>query len=190
MELTLYTRPNCHLCDKAKAAVGEAAVSTRTPIELDEINVDDDPELKARFTNDVPLLFHGHRELFRHHVDAEQLAGYLRGQRFESSLASETCIPARRGTAPLKGSDLAELMRELGDEWRVVDGHHLEREFKFPDFAGALRFTNAVGAVAEEQNHHPDILLKWGSVRVTMWTHTVDGLTRSDFILAAKIDRI
>jgi 4a-hydroxytetrahydrobiopterin dehydratase len=71
----------------------------------------------------------------------------------------------------------------------VVEGHHLEKLYTFKDFAGALAFVNAVGRVAEEQNHHPDITLAWGKVRVTIWTHKIDGLTESDFVLAAKADR-
>jgi 4a-hydroxytetrahydrobiopterin dehydratase len=107
-----------------------------------------------------------------------------------SSLANEKCIPCRGGVPALKGEELAALARELGAEWRVVDEHHLEREFPFPDFAQALAFTNKVGALAEEEGHHPDIYLAWGKVRVTIWTHKVDGLTRSDFVLAAKIERL
>jgi len=107
-----------------------------------------------------------------------------------SSLANEKCIPCRGGVPALKGEELAALARELGADWRVVDEHHLEREFRFPDFAQALAFTNKVGAIAEEEGHHPDIYLAWGKVRVTIWTHKVDGLTRSDFVLAAKIERL
>jgi 4a-hydroxytetrahydrobiopterin dehydratase len=107
-----------------------------------------------------------------------------------SSLANEKCIPCRGGVPALKGEELAALARELGAEWRVVDEHHLEREFPFPDFAQALAFTNKVGALAEEEGHHPDIYLAWGKVRVTIWTHKVNGLTRSDFVLAAKIERL
>jgi 4a-hydroxytetrahydrobiopterin dehydratase len=84
--------------------------------------------------------------------------------------------------------DLAVLLRPL-DGWQVVDGHHLEKTYTFPDFAEALAFTNRVGAIAEEQNHHPDIHLGWGKVRLEIWTHTADGLTRKDFALAAAIDR-
>ena len=69
-------------------------------------------------------------------------------------------------------------------------GHHLEREFKFPDFNNALDFTNRVGALAESEGHHPDIYLAWGKVGIKIWTHKIDGLTESDFVLAAKIDRL
>jgi 4a-hydroxytetrahydrobiopterin dehydratase len=79
---------------------------------------------------------------------------------------------------------------DLPAGWRIVEGHHLEKEFRFPDFAQALAFTNAIGAAAEEMGHHPDILLGWGRVRVTTWTHDAGGLTEKDYALAAKIDRL
>ena len=72
--------------------------------------------------------------------------------------------------------------------WQVVDGHHLEKTYRFADFGEALAFTNRIGAVAERQGHHPDIHLTWGKVGVSIWTHKIDGLTESDFILAAKFD--
>ncbi len=107
-----------------------------------------------------------------------------------STLADRNCIPCRGGVPPLKGAKLAELHRQLADpaQWKVVGEHHIVREFKFSDFRSALAFVNQVGAVAEKQGHHPDILLGWGKVEITTWTHAVDGLTESDFILAAKID--
>lgn len=106
-----------------------------------------------------------------------------------TDLAEKRCVPCRGGVPPLKGAELQNLLGQLGRNWRVVDEHHLEKEFRFADFAQALAFTNAVGAIAEEQDHHPDIYLAWGKVRITIWTHKIDGLTESDFILAAKIDQ-
>ena len=105
-------------------------------------------------------------------------------------LANEKCVPCRGGVPALKGDELRAVAAELGGDWRVVEEHHLEKEFAFLDFKTALAFTNRVGAVAEEEGHHPDIYLAWGKVRVTIWTHKIDGLTRSDFVLAAKIDRV
>ena len=104
-------------------------------------------------------------------------------------LADKKCVPCRGGTPPLKGKELKDL-HKIVPQWNVVEAHHLTREYKFPDFAQALEFVNRVGALAEEQGHHPDILLAWGKVGITLWTHKVDGLTESDFIMAAKIDRI
>jgi 4a-hydroxytetrahydrobiopterin dehydratase len=106
-----------------------------------------------------------------------------------SDLASKTCVPCRGGTPPLKGAELHNFSHQLPN-WNVIDEHHITRNFTFPDFQQALDFVNRVGAVAEEQGHHPDILLTWGKVEITLWTHAVNGLTESDFIMAAKIDRI
>lgn len=74
--------------------------------------------------------------------------------------------------------------------WAVVADHHLQKEWTFPDFATALAFVNQVGALAEAANHHPDVYLTWGKVRLTLWTHTANGLTDKDFALAAEIDRL
>ena len=90
----------------------------------------------------------------------------------------------------LQGAPLRNLLKGLGRGWKVVQGHHLEKEFRFTDFKTALAFTNRVGDVAEAQGHHPDIHLAWGQVRITVWTHAIDGLTESDFVLAAKIERL
>ena len=106
-----------------------------------------------------------------------------------SGLSSKTCIPCRGGVPPLEGKELENLSRQL-PEWKVIDGHHITRSFKFSDFREALAFVNKVGEIAEEQGHHPDIFLAWGKADVTTWTHAINGLTESDFVLAAKIDEI
>jgi 4a-hydroxytetrahydrobiopterin dehydratase len=103
-------------------------------------------------------------------------------------LADKQCVPCRGGVPALKGNELETLHNSV-PQWSVVDEHHITRLFKFPDFKQALDFVNRVGALAEEQGHHPDILLAWGKAEITMWTHKIDGLTESDFIMAAKIDR-
>jgi len=105
-------------------------------------------------------------------------------------LASRDCVPCRGGVPPLARAEQERLRAELHPEWMIDAGHHLERGFEFADFRAALAFTNAVGALAEEQGHHPDISLAWGKVRLTLWTHAVDGLTESDFVFAAKVDRL
>lgn len=104
-------------------------------------------------------------------------------------LAKKHCVPCRGGVPPLKGEALKKLEKELGSGWKVESEHHLEKEFKFPDFKQALAFTNKVGEIAEAEGHHPDLYLAWGKVKIQIWTHKIDGLTESDFILAAKIDR-
>lgn len=105
------------------------------------------------------------------------------------SLAEKHCIPCRGGVPPLQGEAL-ETMKAQVPDWQVVDGHHLTRSFTFPDFKMALEFVNQVGAVAEEEGHHPDLLLTWGKVDIKIWTHKINGLTESDFILAAKADQL
>jgi 4a-hydroxytetrahydrobiopterin dehydratase len=191
VEVTLYTREGCHLCDSAKAAIRAAESLYRLNIELREVDVDDDDDLHARFTNDVPVIYVAGNEAFRHRVDPRELAAVVRGgARPPSALANEKCVPCRGGVPALHGDELTALERELGEGWQVVGEHHLEREVRFPDFAQALAFTNRVGIVAEEEGHHPDIHLGWGRVRIEIWTHAIDGLTRSDFILAAKLNRL
>jgi len=106
-----------------------------------------------------------------------------------NELAAKECIPCRGGVPPLGESESRALLDKLGNGWRVVDNHHLEKEFEFADFRQALDFTNRVGELAEAQGHHPDIYLAWGKVRLAVWTHKIDGLTESDFVLAAKADR-
>lgn len=105
-----------------------------------------------------------------------------------SALAQKDCVPCRGGVPPLKGKDVEKLLKELGGGWQAKNEHHLEKEYKFKNFVQALDFTNKIGAIAEQQGHHPDIYLAWGKVRLTVWTHAVDGLTESDFVLAAKGD--
>ena len=106
-----------------------------------------------------------------------------------ADLASKTCVPCRGDVPPLEGEPLEELARQLPG-WEVVGGHHLRREFRFADFREALDFVNRVGELAEEQAHHPDVDFGWGRAGITIFTHKIDGLTESDFVLAAKIDRI
>lgn len=106
-----------------------------------------------------------------------------------ADLAAKTCVPCRGGVPPLKGRELESYRAQVAD-WAVVNAHHITKTFKFPDFLKALEFVNRIGNLAEEQGHHPDIFLTWGRVDVTLWTHKIDGLTESDFIMAAKIDKL
>jgi len=102
-------------------------------------------------------------------------------------LAEKTCVPCRGGVPPLTADEIRPLVAQV-DQWKVVKNHHIEKDFKFPDFKTALQFVVRIGVIAEEQKHHPDIYLAWGKVEVKIWTHKIDGLTESDFILAARID--
>ncbi len=107
-----------------------------------------------------------------------------------SELAKLECVPCSGGVPPLKGKELEDLLEKLGGGWRVVDGHHLEKEYSFRNFRDALAFTVRVGEMADAQGHHPDIYLAWGKVTLTVWTHRIDGLTESDFVFAAKADAL
>jgi 4a-hydroxytetrahydrobiopterin dehydratase len=104
-------------------------------------------------------------------------------------LASKECIPCKGGVPPLKGDAIARLLDQLGEGWDVVDEHHLEKVYTFKDFREALDFTNRVGDIAESQGHHPEIHLGWGRVKLEVWTHKIDGLTESDFVFAAKVEK-
>ena len=107
-----------------------------------------------------------------------------------TQLAQKSCKPCQGGTPPIKGEKLKQLQKQIQTGWQVIQEHHLEKEFGFKDFKSALDFTNKVGEISEKEGHHPDIYLSWGKVKLTLWTHKIDGLTESDFILAAKIDEI
>ena len=107
-------------------------------------------------------------------------------------LASQHCVACRTDSSPLKRGELAELLRQVPG-WKVVEREgipRLERVFEFPDFAGALAFTNRVGERAEAEGHHPALLTEWGKVTVTWWTHSIRGLHGNDFVMAAQTDRV
>jgi len=104
------------------------------------------------------------------------------------SLAKQDCIPCKGGVPALQREAIALLLPQLNADWKLIDEHHLEREYLFPNFKEALAFTNLVGELAEAQGHHPDIDLAWGKVKLKLWTHKINGLTESDFIFAAKVD--
>jgi 4a-hydroxytetrahydrobiopterin dehydratase len=106
-----------------------------------------------------------------------------------SDLASRECVPCRGGVPPLKGEEISKLLSEV-DGWEVVNGHHLKKLYRFANFRESQAFVNLVGGLAERQGHHPDICFGWGRAEITIWTHKIDGLTESDFVLAAKIDKL
>ena len=102
-------------------------------------------------------------------------------------LAAKSCVPCHGGVPRLTGEETGPLLAQL-EGWEVVEGHHLSKEYEFKNFADALAFVNRVGAVAESEGHHPDIEFGWGYARLKIYTHAIDGLSESDFILAARID--
>ena len=104
------------------------------------------------------------------------------------SLAEKECIPCKGGVPPLKGEELKRLHDELDANWQLIEEHHLEKTYTFDNYSESVAFTNDVAAIAEAQDHHPDILLTYGKVTVTIWSHKIDGLTESDFVFAAKTE--
>lgn len=106
-----------------------------------------------------------------------------------SELSSKQCVPCKGGVPPLEADEITPLLNQLNG-WEVVNHHHLKKIYRFADFRESLSFVNRVGEIAEQQGHHPEICFGWGQAEITIWTHKIDGLTESDFILAAKIDEV
>ena len=106
-----------------------------------------------------------------------------------AELAELQCVPCRGGVPPLQGAEIERLLGQLVG-WQVINEHHLQKTYQFQDFRASLQFINRIGELAELQGHHPDICFGWGKAEVTIWTHKIDGLTESDFVLAAKIDKL
>jgi 4a-hydroxytetrahydrobiopterin dehydratase len=101
----------------------------------------------------------------------------------------ELTPPRSRDTPPLTGTELEKYLKWLNNDWQVIDGHHLEKTYKLKNFQEALDFTNKVGALAESVDHHPEICLTWGEAKITIWTHSIGGLSEADFVFAARADR-
>lgn len=104
-------------------------------------------------------------------------------------LSDMRCVPCLGGTPPMELARAHELLAELSPGWELNQAGHLERTYSFKNFAQALEFANKVGAIAEEEGHHPDLYVAWGKCKVEVWTHKIQGLTESDFYLAAKANR-
>jgi len=171
------------------------------PIDVKAVDVDTDPCFII-WSDHVPVVLMDGKELFRHRIQADAFADAverranrkgLEVRRFftmdEIDISEKSCVPCKGGVPPLDEAEIARLAPSLTPEWKVIANHHLEREYPFPDFKTALEFTNRIGAIAEAEGHHPDIHLAWGSVKLEIWSHKIDGLTESDFILAAKIEK-
>ena len=106
------------------------------------------------------------------------------------ALARQKCEPCEGGASALLDQEIREMASQQHGGWMVVENHHLSNSYKFQDFRQALEFTNRVGELAEAEGHHPEICVGWGRVKIDIWTHAVDGLTKNDFILAAKISEV
>lgn len=105
-------------------------------------------------------------------------------------LAKKKCVPCQGGVEPLGGEELEKYKGMVGERWEVVEGKKLSGDFKFKNFKAALDFVAKVGAIAEEEGHHPDICFGWGKAHIEIWTHKIGGLHENDFILASKIDEV
>ena len=105
-------------------------------------------------------------------------------------LSANDCVPCEGGTPPLSEEETAAFLSQINEDWSVVGNHHLTRSWEFPDFASAMGFTNSHGEICEEQGHHADFELGWGRVVAVIYTHKIDGLTESDFVLASKFDEV
>lgn len=106
------------------------------------------------------------------------------------SLANKNCVPCQGGIPPLGEEAVNRLLTQLKNDWNTSELGHLYKQFKFKDFMSAMNFANQVAALSEQQAHHPDLTISWGACNVEIWTHKINGLTESDFILAAKIETI
>ena len=105
-------------------------------------------------------------------------------------LEKKHCVPCSGGTPPLLKKDIDKLLKELKTPWEVVASERLQKHFEFPDFKSGLKFVNDIGAIAENEGHHPDFCVHYSKVEIEIWTHAINGLSENDFILAAKIDEI
>jgi len=108
----------------------------------------------------------------------------------KKKLSERECIPCDGGVPPLEPDEIKDFLQEISKGWKVVKNHHLIKQYKFDDFASSWEFVNGVGEIAEEEGHHPDINFGWGYAEIKIFTHAIDGLSESDFILAAKIDEV
>ena len=103
-------------------------------------------------------------------------------------LSEHACIPCQGGVPPLSSEEIKRFLEKLEGDWHLNDHGHLEKSYVFKNFIDAMSFSNRISQIAEKEGHHPDLFISWGKCRVEIWTHKVNGLTESDFYLAAKIE--
>ena len=106
----------------------------------------------------------------------------------KTSLSDKHCVPCQGGMPALDETQREVLLSQLEPGWLCGAGGHLYKEYKFKNFKEAMSFANKIAAIAEQENHHPNMVIGWGMCGVEIWTHAINGLTENDFILAAKID--
>jgi 4a-hydroxytetrahydrobiopterin dehydratase len=107
-----------------------------------------------------------------------------------SILSSKHCVPCEGGVPPLDAQEIAKLLADLQHDWQVNNIGHLYKHYEFKNFMDAMSFANEIALIAEEEGHHPNLIISWGACDVEIWTHKIDGLSESDFILAAKIEEL
>ena len=195
-DLIVYTRRNCHLCDVAKRDATGMLRAAGIELKLREIDVDSDARLVELYGHDVPLFFIGGIEVARHRIAGETfIRAVLAAQRSSkmpasaSSLVDEKCGACNGDTPKLSSGEIDSLKKELDSAWRVDNSTFLRREIVTPDFKTSLDLANRIGAIAEAEGHHPDLTVSWGKLGIEISTHAIKGLSRADFVLAAKIDR-
>ena len=106
------------------------------------------------------------------------------------ALHEKKCVPCEGGIPPMGANEINDFMKEISEQWDVIENNHLQRKWEYDDFESALKFVNTTGQICEDEGHHANYELGWGFVKITIWTHKIDGLTSSDFVLAAKFDRV
>jgi 4a-hydroxytetrahydrobiopterin dehydratase len=111
-------------------------------------------------------------------------------ENFNACLLNKSCVPCQGGVPPMTSKDANKLLKELGQEWSINVAGHLYKEYKFSDFMSAMNLANKIAELAEREAHHPNLIISWGMCAIEIWTHKINGLSESDFILAAKIDSI
>ena len=107
----------------------------------------------------------------------------------DQELTQKRCIPCSEGTKPMGKEEQEKLLARVTG-WKTVEGKKITKTFHFPNFSSAVVLLNKIAAIAEQENHHPNLHLSWGKLKVELWTHKLDGISENDFILAAKIDRL
>jgi 4a-hydroxytetrahydrobiopterin dehydratase len=107
-----------------------------------------------------------------------------------NSLLQQKCVPCNSNTPLLSASEISDLLNQLNDHWKINTSGHLYRQYIFKNFLMPVKFVNLIAAVAEEEGHHPDLAIGWGYCNIEIWTHKINGLTPSDFYMAAKIEKV
>lgn len=105
-------------------------------------------------------------------------------------LADKQCLPYQNDIMPLNKHEINKLLDQLQNHWKVISSGHVYKRYEFNNFIDAMEFANKVAIIAEREKHHPNLSIEWGACLIEIWTHKVNGLTESDFILAAKIEDI